>query len=549
MGVIPEFQRRKLASSVVGTAGADQSGQIIGNAVSQAAGQVANTAYGIAVERQEAKDAALANKTLIDFDMKAAQTFQAHQDEFAEFRGDKAERVKAFQTKADELFKATAEAIPSRGARDIFDKHGYSVMKGYIDKELSASDMNQANLTLTDTTDAVNLLAQRAASVGRDTGADIMQKRAALTSLLKQGETTYAVAGKVLSAEQREKLKSAIPESISKGFLLSTMERNPEQVVQMLEDGSFDKLLSANDKTKMIKDAREALPKVQERRQIDVLLGGITQNQGLWDKYVNRDPSLLSDLEQRDDEFSVALRDLALKGDPDPVNQANDIMRLTAKFESLTEKNWKGEEKKNKFGKKASLEELTAVMTDVVRSQLPTDTKNAFLKKLSEPLYDKIKLEHKQNATQPQNTLSPVTQPQNILVTMGLSVINQWFARNDRSKDIDAKAKVVLNYLNNFDARKVSNQSEASTLARSALRQNAQDENPGLGLVAGTPNKVLRADTSQVIVQEGESDVKDRVKIPAKSAPQVFKVGDERDKDGVTYVRQQDGQWRPKKKS
>ncbi len=549
MAIIPEFQRRKLATSVVGTPGVDQSGEIIGESVARAAGQVADTAFKIAIERQEAKDAALANKTMIDFDMKTAQAFQAHQDEYSTFRGDKTERMNAFRTKADELFRATAEAIPSRGARDLFDRHGYSVMKSYIDKEMTSADLNQANLMMADTTDSINLLAQRAASVGRDPGADIMQKRATLTTLLKQGETTYAAAAKSLSHEQREKLKTAIPESISKGFLLSSMERNPEQVVEMLNDGTFDQLLSADEKTKMMKDAREALPKVQERRQIDVLLGGITANQGLWDKYVTRDPSLLSDLEQRDDEFAVALRDLALKGDPDPVNQANDIMRLTAKFETLTKKNWKGEEQKNKFGKKASLEELKAVMTDVVRSQLPTDTKNAFLKKLSEPLYEKIKLEHSENVTQPQNPLSPVTQPQNILVTMGLSVINQWFARNDRNADIDAKSKVVLNYLNNFDARKVSNQAEASTLARSALRQNAQDENPGMGLIAGTPNKVLRADASQVIVQEGESDVKDRVKIPAKSAPQVFKAGDERDKDGVTYVRQQDGQWRPKKKS
>lgn len=549
MATIPEFERRRLASSVVGTPGVNRAGAIIGNSVADAAGQVQKTAFSIAVDRQEAKDAALANKTLIDFDLKMSQAYQKHQDDYAQFRGDKSDRVKAFQTQADELFRATAEAIPSRGARDLFDRHGYTVQRGYLDKEITASDANQAVLAYSDTVDSVNLLAQRAASVGRDTTADMNGKRAALAGLLKQGETTFAAAQGVLSAEQREKLKTAIPESISKGFLLSSMDRNPEQVAEMLNDGTFDKILSADEKTKLMSDARAAIPKVKERREIDTILAGITTHQGMWDKYVSQDPSLLNDLEQNDDEFSKAMKNLVIKGDPDPVIQANDVMKLEAKFNSIT-KGGKGKE----INKKTQLTTLQEFMLDVVnareRGSITSDVANSYLKKIADPMYQKIKVEH-QGAKTPTNVIGQTmmgAQPAYALYQLGTSVINNFFGRNNRTEDVDAKSAVILDYLQKFDHNNIKTPTDAAALARGVVNNRLVTENPGMGLISGTPNKILHADSAQTMVQDGESDVKDRVKVPAKNTNQVFQDGDERQKNGVWYVRK-DGVWRVKKQS
>ena len=67
MGSIPRYQREKLASSVVGTPGVDTSGQQIGQDAAQALGQVSNTLYKVASERQAIVNEAEATRKFIDY--------------------------------------------------------------------------------------------------------------------------------------------------------------------------------------------------------------------------------------------------------------------------------------------------------------------------------------------------------------------------------------------------------------------------------------------------------------------------------------------------
>lgn len=548
MAVIPEFERRRLASSVVGTPGVDESGQQAANAVARSANQVASVFGDIAVQRQQAKDAAYYNKTAIDADIAAADITQKHQEEYAQFRGDKMERVNALRTKLDALFKTQAENITSRGARDLFDKHAPSIMKSYLDNEIKTADLNQGVLAYGDTVASANTLAHRAAQIGQDQTTDFYGKQLQIESLIKRGNATYEASANVLSPEERAKLKTGIPEMISKGFLLASMDRNPEHVVEMLDSGKFDKYLSAEEKTKLKKDARAAVPKVQETREIDTLLDNIKTHQDSWDGYLAKDPATLGKLEQSNDEYSKALKDLWVKGDPDPVTQANTVMKLQAKFDSMTV----GKGSNKQINKKTKLEDLQSFMTEVVDARkngyISTDVANSYLKKIAEPMYKQIEVDHKGGASaSPLNPLLGSISPAYVLYHAGVATLNNWFNKN-KTQDVEKKAEAVLRYLQRFDSAKVKNAAEASALSRSVIRESAQMDNPGLGLVSGTPNKILNADTSQIFIQDGDSDVKDRVKIPVVNSNVVFKPGEERMKGDVLYVRDEKGQWHPKNK-
>lgn len=255
MGVIPEFQRQRLASSVVGTAGVDTSGAKIGESIAGAAESIQKPVMNLAVQRQESKDAALANNTLIGFDMALNKAYSEHQSEYQSFQGDKMDRVKAFQTKSEELFKSTLDATPSAAARDLVEKHGFAVQKTYIDREMESADKNQAALAYTNTMNSVDLLGQKAEMIGKDAGLTLPQKLARTQELLNQGQTTYAAAYSLLSPENRTKLEKGIPETISKSLLYANFDSNPDDTKKMLASGLFDKFLSTEDRTKLQKQA------------------------------------------------------------------------------------------------------------------------------------------------------------------------------------------------------------------------------------------------------------------------------------------------------
>lgn len=530
MATIPEYQRRKLASSVVGTPGVDTSGQQIFNTISQSTAKVADVFGSIAVERQQVKDEALANKKLIEFEMNMARVTDEHQAAYSEFRGDKTERVNAFRTRAEELFKSTADSIPSRGARQLFDRQGLGVVRGSVGRELTIADRNQAALALADGTESANLLAGQASALGLSQ-ADVSAKRAGLQKLLSDGVRTYQTTSKVLGDEEKAKLKAAIPEMISKGFLVSSMDRNPETVIEMLNDGTFDAILTAEDKQKYLKDAREALPKVKEIREIDALVAEIPNHQALWDKYINKDASLYSDIEQSNTPFAKSLRNLAIKGDPDPIMQAATVLDLEAKFLNITKKK-EGKE----VSKRVQLEALNQFMNDVVEARsngaISTDVANSYLKKLANPLYDKVKVEHQQGIMPSFGLNSAALTLLNPVYAVGAATIDSFFSKNNRVTDIDAKSKVVVKYLQRYDASKVKTPADADTLAREVVREQVQEEVPGLGLIAGSPNKILRFDTSQTFVQGGASDVKDAAKVPPRG---MYTVVVPNKKDNLPY--------------
>lgn len=547
--IIPEYQRQKLQSSVVGTPGMDTSGQRIGSAVAGAFSDVSQITGNIAVQRQEAKDAALANRTMIEMDMKLSELSANHEKEYAAFRGDKLERERAFQTKADDLFKSVAEAVPSRGARDLVERNGYSTVKGYLNREREVADRNQVALAYTDTIEASNLLAQRAGQVALSME-DGHGKQLQLSALLKQGERTWAAAQGVLSPEQSAKLKAAIPEQIGTAFLVSSMRLHPEQVSDMLNVGAFDNILTAEKKAALLDDARAALPKVQAAREIDTILTGIATHQDMWDRYISKDPTLLGDLEGSNDEFAHELRDLVVKGSVDPINQAATVMRLAAKFEGITKRKHSGDEKKQDFGKKATLEDLKSIMKDVVQSrsrgEIDEAVANTYLKKLAEPMYDKIEQEHRR----PVDPLSAgaatgLAGP----IFMGLATITDYFRRSKLTPD--QKAAIVTKYLRDFDSSRVRTQEEANAGARQAIVEQARVDTPGLGLFAGVVNRILNTDGTQTMLRSGESDAKG-AKVPPKNAgPREYKTGDSQidPTSGDAFYKWSDGKWRARKES
>jgi len=515
---IPEFETRRAASSLVGTPGEDTSGERIGKSIASTFGQISDTFGRLAVERREAKDAALANKSLIEFELDLDKQLRNHRIENSEFRGDPLDRTKAFQTSAEEMYRSKAESIGSSGARQLFEKHGLGTVRKFVGNELDFSDKNQAVLALNDSTTAANHLAQKAAEIGRADTIDIGRKRQSLEQILKQGETTYLAAAGLLSPEQRAKLKSGIPEMIAKGYLVSALSENPEDAQALLDDGSFDEFLSPQEKEQFARDARAAIPKVKERKEINTILRGIEENNDLWQGYLEGDPLVLQRIEEQNTPFTAALRDLVIEGDPDPITQVRDVMSLEAKFDSFFIKK---DGKRQGFDKRLQLKELESFMVDVLearkRGTISEAVADGYMKKIVQPTFDLIKTEHEKGQGPVVSGLGAIS-----LYQYGKRAIESWFFRNNRLDDIDAKAEVLTQYLRQYDGNQIKTPSDANALARSVLNDNSVRETPGLGLIEGTPNRVLNQDRSSTFVQGGKSDVKGAVTIPQKGTVSII---------------------------
>lgn len=102
---------------------------------------------------------------------------------------------------------------------------------------------------------SVDLLGQKAEAIGKNPALTIDDKLFQVRDLLKQGESTYAAAHTLLSAEDRAKLEKGIPEQISKSLLYANFDASPDDTKKMLASGLFDKFLSTEDRTKLEKQA------------------------------------------------------------------------------------------------------------------------------------------------------------------------------------------------------------------------------------------------------------------------------------------------------
>lgn len=492
MPKIPEFQRRQLASSLTGANRRDRSGELLGNAVANASNKVQNTSFQIFQDRKRAKDEALANKESISLDFELEKTLRDHQTEFAEFRGEPEERVKAYEEKARQILTAKVGAVPSRAARDAVSLQAERILAGKLSKEFDTANKNMGVLAYNDVIDSANTLSLSAAEIGRDQSLNSTDKLKRVRELLGQHyQHVDGVLGKVIDPEKLKGLRTELPKSIVRGFVTTATDIEPEEVLALIGSGKLNEFgFDGEEIQTMRSNARNNLAKVRERIEFETLATEIELNGGeFWDAYKNKDPMLLAKLETAEQTpFVQKMKKLVYEATDDAQVKADVYLGLQAKFDKITGGSALTPRDRAKKTDKATLREIAGFMNDVIDARNEGHIKDGdvetYFKQLALPWAKKV--EQAKGAVGFLGSDSPEK--------AGIRAIDGWFKKAGRDVDIEDKAELIREFFSDLRANPTDRLPEAEALATAVIVKKLRQENPVLATVEGTPEEILKLD-------------------------------------------------------
>ena len=134
MGKIPQYQRSRLASSVVGTPGVDLSAAETTQTFSKVASNIGSNFMDIAVQRQEALDSAEALKLSSDLQLQTFKIFDEHTKQYASSPANKTDILKS--NLVNQL-NGVLETASSDRVRNKVNVAGNQIINTTIQKEFS----------------------------------------------------------------------------------------------------------------------------------------------------------------------------------------------------------------------------------------------------------------------------------------------------------------------------------------------------------------------------------------------------------------------------
>lgn len=388
MPKIPEFERRQLASSVVGTPGEDQSGQMIFNSVAQNVNKATAAFSELHKERERVKNDTLVAKSQIDFLRNIEDETLRHEQEYSDFRGDARERSRAYDEKIQRLFNDQINAIPSDEARIKFEREGYGIINQARIREMKQASQQQALLAHQDTLTGINELAIQASKLGGNTNVDFQTKMSQLEYYQTFAKNLIDKSSRNLTPEDKYTLETAYPESILKGYAASAVVNAPHELLQAIDSGKFDKL-KPQERESLRSDAIKSLKNLEEQGKYNDLLSNIQGHFDVLDKVAKGDPSAMIDIENLPDTpQNKTLKDLILTAPIGPVDQVETQFDLLNKMRDL-------EIDAETKTSKANAEALLSFMGDVVQAardgKITKSIMSDYMKKTATPFYDKVK--------------------------------------------------------------------------------------------------------------------------------------------------------------
>lgn len=242
---IPEFSRRRLASSVVGTAGVDTSGQQIANSIAQSAGQIADVSGRIAVARAEAKDKAVSFDTSLSYEADLQKLELEHQKEYATFDGDPITRAEVFREKAAAMRDTYAQGMPSDRARTEFLQSSGSALNSSFKSELKTASKNQVAIGAERTVATANKLSNTAYGLFSNPEISLSNKLYTLNQLESKRVQNVNNSVALLGVEEAGKLDKSSKEGLTEAAIRGLMENSPTDAVKFLKEKGVKEALGA----------------------------------------------------------------------------------------------------------------------------------------------------------------------------------------------------------------------------------------------------------------------------------------------------------------
>lgn len=283
---IPEFQRRRLASSVVGTAGIDTSGTQLANTIAQGAGSIADTALSLAVKRQEAKDRAVAFDTTLTYEGEMAKMSLENRQRYAGFDGDPTVPAEDLRTRGAALRDSMAASLGSDGARlDFLEKSGTHLNSAFK-QELDAANRNQVAVAAERVVSSNNKITNTAYGLFKNPEVDYRNKLATLNGLDARRVENVRNSGPILGVEEATKLDKSSREGLMKAAVSGLMENNPIEAMKFLKEKGVADAMGADAHAEWVDRAQKAAANFKEIvRQRQFAAAAQTNSQDIQDFY------------------------------------------------------------------------------------------------------------------------------------------------------------------------------------------------------------------------------------------------------------------------
>ncbi len=316
MATIPKFERQRLASSLVGTPGVDTSGAAIADAVGGVANKTVQVFGQQAIEKKQIQDAALANKTMVDYDVALEKAYADHQKTY---KGDPTGKTQFLKDEGQRLLQQFADPIDSPQVRGAVERMGYAKLGEKVTNEVKWADQQSTQNTIDATTTANDTLANEAYLAGMNNNST----RAA--EILTTAEQNIATAKYVLGEKDAQKLRK----NVAQGYISGLMEQHPEELKAALDRGDFKKILDPEETRKLKGDAVEQIKKAKDTADTQYLVSKIDQHPIIWEKYKTGTLTYAEIDRIEDPKFAEELKQLWLKGKPfTPEDKRDRYMNL-----------------------------------------------------------------------------------------------------------------------------------------------------------------------------------------------------------------------------
>ena len=248
MGRIPEYSRNRLASSVVGGAAEDRSGEIYGGMVTNAAAVLA--------KKQEEHDTIEAGRLIPEYTAARYAMASKLRQESLDNPTAYVEQAKEWTAKLQQEFSGRATTA---GARKIFDMHAAAYLKtAYMDDVQwaeKAKNVKDVDHIMT-TSQGISDNASRAGNVST-----LVDNLIALDEHAK-------TSASLLSQEGKNKLKQDKRVAVN-AYFDAKINQDPVQALRELDDKKLDSYLSVSDRENIRDRARRMVPYIPELKAID----------------------------------------------------------------------------------------------------------------------------------------------------------------------------------------------------------------------------------------------------------------------------------------
>ena len=276
MPAIPEFQRSRLASSAVGVAPVDTSGQDIANAIGGVAGHIGQDATTIGrINLQKEREAARLLKQERDAVDNAASEITAASE------GIKAEGaiLDSARTSATlEDYQATATNIAEQGAAGISDQKARSLYSQHTARAMREGGVEFHKVDTqrklegirSDMEGSIEVLGRQTMDAFTDVGMTAEDRLGRLALNTARGAELIATAQRsgALTPESARKASENTADALARSAIFGLMESDPEAVESFIDQVINEGILEPGEKTKFLKEANNLM--AAQKRNVEL---------------------------------------------------------------------------------------------------------------------------------------------------------------------------------------------------------------------------------------------------------------------------------------